>query len=163
MNTMAMILIGLMAVAAYAEPAIPGVSYLGTNSVMIAPDRTAMSAREYVTNLTVAVGDTVMQKKAIYWCVQAGTTSTNRLDATSDTTSGTAVFRRIPDGQRLGIAVVNNGASNVFITVAYPARPNVGIVLSPYGAWTSDGAGCPPWAIFGCSTGSSNAVTVVEW
>jgi hypothetical protein len=154
-------IVALIGIHGLASPMAPGAFTVSTNSVSIAPDRSIDQVPTYANGVTQEVGQIVMQGSSLFWCITGGVCSNVTLSSSADTTSGEAVYRRIPVGAREGVSISNIGTSTVYLAVGYPAVSGSGVTLPAGSTWLSIPA--PIWSIQAIGTTTDGSVTVQDW
>lgn len=165
------VLLALATAALAGEISEPMSAYVPTTSVMVLPPRNIgegfkeADCTAFSASLAVTQGQLIKHSGGYWWVAQAGTTgSTGPTNTIGDFTSGTAILRRIPDGRRKGLCLVNRTDSLLYLSAGSAAVAAKGITLaSQNSSWTCDGIGVPQVGIYAIAATASNLVTGVEW
>lgn len=148
---------------------------VSTNSTIILSPRSlgegfeATDAVTFVAEASATAGTILQITNTTAFYLVTGTNGV--LGATAPThdsgsaVNGTITLKRIENGRRKGLAVVNNSSGSIYIAIGKPAAVNTGIYLvANGGSWVSDGVGCPQAYISACAPlGATNLVTAIEW
>lgn len=145
---------------------------IGTNSVLIAPDRRNDQSRDpaFVPSTVYAQGDRVLVPNiqsvfTIYWAVNAGTGTNAPGHTSGDQLVDDIVWRIIPTGvnrrpiPRERLEIISLSTNNIFFAVGFDANINEGIVLTGSGgAFTYDGQ----FAVFAISSQTNELITIQD-
>lgn len=136
---------------------------IGTNSVMILPQRPIHSGGPWAATTAYAQGYVMKTNNAVYMALKGGTSGSTLPSHTAGTAvDGTVTWYRIPTpkAERQGFAIVNNHETNVLYASAFrPAVSNAGIRLNASGGnWTDTHQG----AVYVMS-GPTGHVVALEW
>lgn len=163
MKNVAAVMLTLLVMTGFVRAGSPVGVQVGTNSVVLLPDRTLQNAPVWVTLTAYGQGDYVKVGARYYMAIEAGTSgATAPSHALGTATDGTVTWLKVKPGLRQGLAIVNASTNAVYLSVASSAEEGKGIYLSGQGsAWEPNHT--PQGRITAIAGSDSNLVTGVEW
>lgn len=148
--------------------AYPGYSVtVPVTSTMLAPPSVGYT-NSWATNTAYSVGDRCFSTGVVFWCVSAGTSSTNaalypRVTTTNDYTDAAVTWKAVRLRKK-ALFLQNMGSGDVALGFGSAAVAGDGIVLlNSGGSITFTDDDLPRCAVYGISITHTNTIRVQEW